>query len=505
MKRHHHGIEKGSARVFSRCQFHGAGARNTDGQLGIHEVSTFSVPRLSFEPDRGRVELPSMKQIIVIAVLLCNGMAAACRQTTAPPSSIQQDIIDPALADVIARIRAVDNHTHVNSTAPVDSDALTLDVLPPFDMPVRLRADNPEWIAAYRAMYGYSHPDLAEAHLAELRQTIVQVIKEQGDRFPESVLDKIGTEVMLANRIEMGPGLAPPRFRWVSYLDALMLPLSTKLEAAGTPDREKLYPLEDKLLRRYLGDLNLSERPATLDDYLRSVVTATLERQRQAGSVAVKFEAAYLRSLDFGEASGAEAARIYARYVSGGEPSHAQYKTLQDFLFRYIAREAGRLGMAVHIHAFEGAGGFYVAAASDPLLLESVFNDPALRRTNFVIVHGGGAFAPHAGVMLWKTNVYLDISAMVLIYTPAKLAEVLREWLLQFPEKVLFGTDAAAFGPDLGWDITAWQGTTTARQALGIALTKMMQKNEITRARAEAVAAMVMRTNAAKLYNLGLK
>jgi len=39
---------------------------------------------------------------------------------------------------------------------------------------------------------------------------------------------------------------------------------------------------------------------------------------------------------------------------------------------------------------------------------------------------------------------------MTLIDTPAKLAGVLREWLLQYPEKVLFGDDAAAFGPDSG-------------------------------------------------------
>jgi uncharacterized protein len=94
---------------------------------------------------------------------------------------------------------------------------------------------------------------------------------------------------------------------------------------------------------------------------------------------------------------------------------------------------------------------------------------------------------------------------MALIYSPAKLAEVLREWLLQYPEKVLFGTDAAAFGPDAGWELTAWIGTATARQAVAIALTDMMQNGEVSRARAEQIAAMVMRTNAGTLYRLPLK
>jgi hypothetical protein len=318
------------------------------------------------------------------------------------------------------------------------------------------------------------------------------------------VLDRVGIEVMLANRVAMGPGLAPPRFRWVSYVDALMLPLSTRSEAAASPDRAKLYPFEEKLLRRYLADLGVAKLPATLDAYLRTVVTPTLERQRKGGCVAVKFEAAYLRSLDFDDVPLATADRVYSRYVSGGAPPRTEYKALQDFLFRYIAREAGRLGMAVHVHSFEGAGTFFQAAGSDPLLLESVFNDPTLSATSFVIVHGGGAFASRAGAMLWKPNVFVDTSAMTLIYTPSKLARVLEEWLIQFPEKVLFGTDAAAFGPDIGWEVSAWVGTTTARQALGIALTDMMRNGDVSRARAEEIATMVLRTNAGKLYNLRL-
>jgi predicted TIM-barrel fold metal-dependent hydrolase len=413
--------------------------------------------------------------------------------------------VDADLAVFIARIHAVDNHTHVNSTAPndVDSDALPLDGLPAFDLPASVRPDSPIWMAAYQELYRYRYADLDGPHLGELRSARARVVKEQGDRFPEWVLDKTGTAVMLANRIAMGPGLAAPRFRWVPFADALMLPLSTGAEAGLTPDRAVLYPLEKKLLGRYLADLRRARLPATLDEYERAVVTATLERQRQAGAVAVKFEAAYLRSLEFADASADAARRVYARHVNGGEPSHADYTTLQDVLFRYIAREAGRLGMAVHIHAFEGAGGAYVAATSDPLLLESAFNDPALRATKFVIVHGGGMYAAHGGALLWRPNVYVDMSLMTLIYPPAKMAGILRDWLLQYPEKVLFGTDASPFGPDQGWDVAAWTGTTAAREALGLALTAMVRARETTRERAEAIATMVMRGNAERLYNLG--
>ena len=180
------------------------------------------------------------------------------------------------------------------------------------------------------------------------------------------------------------------------------------------------------------------------------------------------------------------------------------YKTLQDFLFRFVAQEAGRLGMAVHIHSFEGAGNFFETSGADPLLLEPVFNDPALGKTRFVIIHGGGVFAAHAGAMLWKPNVFVDTSLMSLAYPAERLAGVLRAWLTQFPEKVLFGSDASAFGPDLGWEVAAQAGTDNVREALVLALTEMLRAGEVSRPRAEEIAAMVMRLNASRLYNLGL-
>jgi uncharacterized protein len=430
------------------------------------------------------------------------GLAMACGSAAPPPE-------DADLAAFIGRIKAVDNHAHVNSTASgdADADALPLDGLPPFPLPARLRPESHVWLNAYHALYGYRYPDLSGPHFDELRSEMKRVASEERTHFPEWALDRIGTEVMLANRITMGPGLSSPRFRWVSYVDALLLPLSTVDERAATPDYQALYPLEEKLLRRYLTDLHVAELPPTLDGYLRTVVTATLERQRQAGCVAVKFEVAYLRGLDFDDVPAPAAASVYARFVgpSKGTPSHADYKALQDFLFRYIARESGRLGLVIHVHSFEGAGGFYRVAGSDPLLLEPVLNDASLRATKFVILHGGGIYASRAGAMLWKPNVYVDTSLMSLIYTPDALAAVLRDWLVQYPERVLFGSDAFASGPDAGWELAAWVSSTSARHALGMALTSLMRSGDLTRARAEAVATMVLRENANQLYELHLK
>ena len=448
------------------------------------------------------------RAVNIISIVFLSFCMSSCRQPTTENqgSSGSLSTIDTGLASFIGKIKAVDNHAHPNTIDADDqgSDALPLDGLGNIELPVRVRNESQTWLEAAEALYGCRDTILNEQSMKLLMDTIKEVRRQKAAGFPAWALDQAGIQIMFGNRISMGPGLSPERFRWVAYLDALLFPLSTKSEASLTPDREKLYPLEDRLLKKYLADLNIPALPATFDAYLKQVVTATLESQHKGGCIAVKFEAAYLRSLDF-EKSGLQAAsEVYERYRLGGEPSHEKYKLVQDYIFRYIAREAGRLGMAVHIHSFPGAGNYFVAADCDPLLLEPVFNDPELRKTTFVLIHGGGTFAKHTSAMLWKPNVYADISLLTQLWPPDQLAIVLRDWLSQFPEKILFGTDAVSFGPGLGWEMSAWIASSTARQALTIALSQMISSHEINLARAKEIATMVMRTNAGRLYHLGI-
>src|SRR5207302_11133577 len=135
-----------------------------------------------------------------------------------------------------------------------------------------------------------------------------------------------------------------------------------------------------------------------------------------------------LRSLAFGKPAKAEADRVYASAKSG-PPSKADYKKLQDYVFRHIASECGRLGMAVHLHTMAGAGSYFHIGGANPLLLESVLNDPALRKTNFVMVHGGWPFTAEITALLQKPNAYVDFSGQTLTNTPRTVARVLREWL----------------------------------------------------------------------------
>lgn len=401
---------------------------------------------------------------LVFAGAALAGLTGCARQPETSP--------DPDLLKEIQAISAIDNHAHpVRPTGAAeapdkDYDALPVDNLEAQSDPVRLRENAPE--------------------LAAARQAI-----KRGE--PAKVLDQLGIGIMLANRVSMGAGLPPDRFLWVPYADALMYPLAND-SIIHNSDQKAFFALEEKLLLRYYRDLGIAAKPATLDAYLNTVVRPTLERQRQGGAVAEKFEMAYLRPLDIGNPSRAEA--------EAGFAGKGSYKALQDYIFRFIAVECGRLGMPVHLHSDAGAGGYFNVSGGNPMQLEPLLNDPDLRHTNFVFLHGGWPFEHQLTALLTKPNAYLDFSDQDLILYPAELARNIRAWLEFVPEKVLFATDAYPYSAQEGWEETGYIAAKTGREALAVALTGMLHDHEITRARASELARMVMRDNARALYKL---
>src|SRR5207302_2522491 len=111
-----------------------------------------------------------------------------------------------------------------------------------------------------------------------------------------------------------------------------------------------------------------------------------------------------------------------------------EYKTLQDYLFRFIAQQAGRSGLTVHIHTGNGCGEYFNLQGADPILLTSTLNDPLLRGTMFVLLHGGDPFERHLTALLEKPNVYVDTSMMALLWSVPELSHTFRLWLERMPE-----------------------------------------------------------------------
>jgi predicted TIM-barrel fold metal-dependent hydrolase len=251
--------------------------------------------------------------------------------------------------------------------------------------------------------------------------------------------------------------------------------------------------------------VGFSRPPPTLIEFRVNIVQATLARWKKSGAVAVKFLCAYARGLDFAVVDEGAAAPVYAKAVKGAEPlSAAEQKLLEDYLFGAIAVAAGAQQLVVHVHTGNGDGPFFNNSRADPGLLEEAIGSRPLRKTNFVLLHGGWPYHAVAQAMTDKPNTWVDFSAQTFYLGTHQLAEVLRDWLSWHPEKVLFGTDAYSDddSPLNDWEEKEYLMSGKARKALAIALTAMLQNGEITRERALEIARQVLRDNAMKLYGL---
>jgi predicted TIM-barrel fold metal-dependent hydrolase len=418
-----------------------------------------------------------------------------------------QGTADSSFARAVSQIRAIDNHTHaVRMLAPGDTVDPDIDALvcpsdeasPP---PGRVGAGHPMIRQAWRAIYGYPYDDASPAHLAELPALRARAWAAHPGTFPVWLLDQIGTETAFANRVAMGPGLEAPRYRWVPFVDALVFPLDTRT-LRTTPDRVAFFAAEARHLDRYRQAAKLPRLPATLDGYVNDFVAPTLQRMKREGAVSVKFELAYLRSLDVAPSPHDVAARTYARFVAGGAAPYADYRVVQDYLLRAIVREAGRLGLPVQFHTGGGCGGYFDLAGSAPSRLSSLIDDPAMRGTRFVLLHGGGSYMAETGYMITKNNVWADISEYAFANSPRTLAGIIRPWLESAPDKVLFGTDFYPWAEGSDGSEIAWLTANTNRQAITRALEELMADGEISRDRALEIARMVLRDNAISLYRL---
>jgi hypothetical protein len=422
---------------------------------------------------------------LLFAALAIAGSVACTSSRDAASTRSDGSGVDAQIALEIGRIKAIDHHAHpVRPTAAGETpdnefDALPVDNLEAQSDPLRQRPTSPDVVAAGRELFGGDKAAAIRAHQAD---------------YAPWVLDRLGIDVMFANRVAMGPGLPSSRFVWVPFADALMYPLDNE-PLIHNPDHRAFFPLEEKLLKRYYAESGVSGKPATFGEYLDKVVRATIDRHKAQGAVAEKYEMAYLRSLDVGNPTRAAAEAVYA--TGSGD-----YKALQDYLFRFIAAECGRLGLAVHIHVAHGGGGYFNVAGANPLLLEPLLDDPSLRHVNFVMIHGGWPFTNEITPLLTKPNAYVDFSEQTAFNSARSVSEVLRRWLEYVPEKVLFATDAYPQSKELGWEEAGLIAAKTGREALGLALTGMMRHHDITRDRAVELARMVLRDNARKLYKL---
>ena len=413
-----------------------------------------------------------------------------------PGSEVQQ--IYQRLLPQIEQIPAFDHHAHPGFADDPDVDAMAS--APDTSLPVRTRDDNPELIAAAHALFGYPYADLSPEHAKWLIAKKAELRKQYpGAAYFDMILDKINTESSVANRAMMADYLDSKRFPWVFFDDYFLWPFNNEREAARNPDESVYIPLQEKMLHRWMQQENVTRLPAKFSDYTEFIVRVLDDNQKKGG-IAMKFEVAYFRPTTFSDPTREQAEDIYDRYISSGVPSEKEYRTFQDYIFRFLVSLGGRLHLPVHIHTAAGIGNYFNFTESNVMNLESVLRDPRYAATTFVLIHGGYPLEREAIWLAALKNVYLDSSLGEIVQYPSAFKETLKMWLETFPDKITFGTDCFPYNQVLGAEESYWLGAESSRTALAAALAEMVSENEITEARALELAHAYLHDTAVKLY-----
>jgi len=432
----------------------------------------------------------------VVCVLIALPVFAHAQARPLPGPDVQQ--IYERLLPQIDKIPAFDHHAHPGFSDDPDVDAMAAP--PNASEALRTRADNPELVAAAKALFGYPYADFSPQHAKWLLDKKAELKKQlPGPAYFNSILDHLNTESSVANRAMMADYLDPKRFAWVFFADAFLWPFDNQRETARNSDEGVFIPLQEKMLHRWMQQENLSKLPGSFDGYLK-FISQVLEDNSKKGGIAMKFEVAYFRPTTFGDPPRAEAEVIYRRYVATGIPSEREYRTFQDYIFRYLVLEGGRLHLPVHIHTAIGIGDYFNLSQSNIMNLESVLRDPRYASTTFVMIHGGYPLEREAIWLAAMKNVYLDSSFGELAQYPSAFKETLKIWLETFPDKITFGTDCFPYNDVLGAEESYWLGVRSSRTALAAALAEMISEGEITESRALEMAHGYLHDNAVRLY-----
>lgn len=440
-----------------------------------------------------------MKHLIHFAtalLLACTSAAVAQAQARPLPSGDVQKIYDRLLKQ-IDRIPIYDNHSH--ATFPDDSDMDAMASPPEESTVLRLRDTNPEFVAAAKSLFGYPYDDFSSAHAKWLIDKKKAAEAAGGTAYFDSILDKVNIETCLANRVALAPYLNPKRFHWVFFVDSFLFPFDNHAQAAKNGDMGVYVPLQEKVLQRYKKQEGIDGLPADLAGY-EAFVRATLADNQKKGGVAMKFEAAYFRTLYFSDPPREKAEAIYAKYRSGGVPAEEDYHMFQDYIFRVLIDQAGKLNLPVHFHSAVGIGDYFSLRNGNPLNLENVVRDPRYSKVKFVLIHGG---YPYTLDMIWMTaakNVYTDSSLMGYYVYPSELKNILKQWISLFPEKIMFASDAFPFNDAVGAEETFWLAVRSARTAAAAALAELVAEGAFTEEKALELAHLYLHDNAARLY-----
>src|SRR5262249_37583421 len=158
-----------------------------------------------------------------------------------------------------------DNHSH--ATFPDDSDMDAMAAPPGESSVLRLREDNPEFVAAAKSLFEYPYDDFSPEHAKWLIDKKKAAEASGSTAYFNSILDKLNVQTCLANRVALAPYLDPKRFHWVFFVDSFLFPFDNHDQIAKNSDMAVYVPLQEKVLARYKKQENVTGLPSDLSGY----------------------------------------------------------------------------------------------------------------------------------------------------------------------------------------------------------------------------------------------
>lgn len=410
-----------------------------------------------------------------------------------PPTPWRNDLLLQRLAAALEPIHAIDTHTHLLGSGKFNP---TLDQIAPL-----MNRSSHLWLPSIiKARFGVTvDPSDWTSGIVAISSARAAMIKRLGESgYWLDHLDYTKTEIALVNS-NSRELVDDKRLRWVPQATTLLYPLPADALIARSPTHKTDIANIQKQLQGFLKDGGIDAVPRDLAGYLE-VVDDTVRRWQRQGAVAVKFYDAYLRTLRIADVPEAHASALFAKGATA-PLSRDEYLAVQDFLWRHILLEAGKINLPVHIHSSLGVPPFLRSLESDVRNLEDVLTDPKFFATPVVLIHGGGPWHEIAAYLAMKPHVWVDISSIGFLSPVPDFADILRVYLLFAPQKVLYGTDAASYPSQPGGaDVQHLVLSRATRDALYLALAGLVRDGVIEEPRAIEMGRGVLRDNARRLY-----
>ncbi|MFO7570857.1 MAG: hypothetical protein R6W75_13795 [Smithellaceae bacterium] len=348
---------------------------------------------------------------------------------------------------------------------------------------------------AYEKIYGFGRDATHDSSRKNDMIREYDCLRNNLKALVDKAMDAAGVDILMANSFHHHDLKNKSRIRLIASMDPFIFPFDNTYLTTQGPLASSYLAAFEHILR-----INQVKNRHTLSDYqgYLALVDATLEGFANNHVSGIEFLFSIARTNFTEKVSQAQGALLFEKARRG---DWAAYRKLQDLLIRYILKKCASYALPVqwrctlsdsHVDHF------------DCLHLSDIIHDTEIGNAVIIITEGNWPKFDHAEMLalaggLLPNRVYIDISGQMMLKShPRILAATLRTWLEKpiLWDKILYGSGYQSGERDL------FVAAKTARDAVYLALSGMMNDGILDENTAVTIASKVLRENAQRVYNL---